>query len=503
LRAILVSVEARLKLERLALTGIGVGVLLRLASPFIMDLGYDANAYVATGYGWMRTHHLLLPYGDVLTFWPSGPGYSHHFPPGYPFYLGLVFATLGYGLAQAKLAAVAISLLALVVTWWATRDLYGREAAALTTAVVAVTPWLFWLTGMGFSENLALILFTLTMWAIVRSLENERFILLAGLFAGLAYLTRSSMGAFFLIAGGGGALWRLYHRGWRAFRSPWYGAAVVLFGAILGAWAWRNLALFGWPNWETSTGSRGIPEWIWDHKLQFALSTFARVPMMLAVLLPLPLFLRPEARAAVRRLREEHASALWLSVFLVWFLAVLFSAAYLSMGAWEDALRLDNFRYVVIAIVPLTWLLARDSDCGDPRTRRRWLALGIVLLVGCATVAIYPAHDLSSEAARALDPALQKGDVILVDGTGKYAFFAYLTHPEDVSVHLAGYVPQDEPAPPFVIQRWQGARDGYVLLGEKLERHPWFAPDDYVVIYGRADVVAARGIVLEPMRAGW
>lgn len=468
-----------------------------------MDLGYDANAYAATGYGWMRTHQFVLPYGDVLTFWPSGAGPSHHFPPGYPFFLGLFYSAFGYGLAQTKLAAVVISLVALGIVAWTTRDLYGRTAALVTTAIVAVTPWLFWLTGMGFSENLALILFTLTMWAIVRSLTDERFIVLAGLFAGLAYLTRSSMGAFFLIAGGGGALWRLYHRGWRAFTSPWYGAAILVFGVILVAWAWRNVALFGWPNWETSPGSRGIPQWIADHKLKFVGSTLARIPLMLAVLLPLPLILHPEARAAARRLREEHASALWLSVFLVWILAVLFSAAYLSMGSWEDSVRLDNLRYAVIALVPLTWLLARESKWDDAPTRRRYVALGVVLLVGCVAVAAYPAHDLRGEAARALDPAVKPGDVILVDGTGKYAFFAYLTHPDDISVHVAGYVPQDEPPPAFVIQTWKGPREGYVLLSERSERHPWFAANDYVCVFGRTDIVAARNVTLAPLRAGW
>jgi hypothetical protein len=356
---------------------------------------------------------------------------------------------------------------------------------------------------MGFSENLALALFTLTMWAIVRSLDDERFIVLAGLFAGAAYLTRASMGAFFLVAGGGGALWRVWHRGWRAFTSAWYGLAILVFGALFFAWAWRNVALFGWPNWETSVGSRGIPQWIADHPRQFAGSVLARGVMLGAVLAPLPALLWPETRAAWRRVREEHTSALWLSVLLVYVLGVLFAAAYLSMGSWGDVPRLDNVRYVVIGLVPLAWLLARETDLAQPGARHRWWALGALFAALCVVVALYPAHYLPAEAARAMDPFVQKGDVVLVEGAGKYPFFAYLSHPADVTVHLAGYAPPDE-QPAFIVRLYDGPTpDGYVLEAQKTERHPWIAGDDTVQVFARADVAASRGVQLAPLRAGW
>ncbi|HEX2021467.1 MAG TPA: glycosyltransferase family 39 protein, partial [Candidatus Thermoplasmatota archaeon] len=188
----------------------------------------------------------VMPYGDVTTWVPTGPGPSNHYPPAYPFYLGLWFSAFGFGLAQAKAASLVMSLAALAAVYLTTRDLYGRVPAALVGGLMGLEPHLLWVTGTGFSENMVLLFFALTMWAIVRSLKDDRYIVIAGLCAGLAYLSRSSVGYFFVIAGIGGFLWRFYYKGWALFRNLWYMGAIAVFGAIVLGWATRNVLLFGY-----------------------------------------------------------------------------------------------------------------------------------------------------------------------------------------------------------------------------------------------------------------
>ena len=77
------------------------------------------------------------------------------------------------------------------------------------TGLVAIEPRLLWVTGTGFSENLVLVMFTITVWAIVKSLDKPWFIVLAGAAAGLSYITRSGMGALFVGGGLGGLAWRV------------------------------------------------------------------------------------------------------------------------------------------------------------------------------------------------------------------------------------------------------------------------------------------------------
>ena len=500
------ALASETRVRYIAGAAVALGVAMWFVAPFFMDLTYDANAYVATGHGFARTGELVLEWGDVLTWGLTGPGHSHHFPPAYPLYLGFFFKAFGYGLAQAKVAAVLMSLATLAVVYATTRDLYGQTPALVTAGVVALSPHVLWVTGMGFSENLAMLLFTLTMWGIVRSLKDERYIVLAGIFAGLAYLARSSMGLFFVIAGGAGLCWRLYHRGWRrTLSSPWYGAAIVLFGLIVGAWAWRNVVLFEWPNWETSPGVRGIPEWIWDHKPAFVAGLIVRTPLLLAVAAPLVAFAWPEARRSWRRIRDEQTSALWLSVVLVMLLGIIFSAAYFSMGPSRyELLRLDNMRYGMVAIVPLAWALAREADWTQRTTRVRWGAMAVVFLLGAAAVFSFPAQYLPAQMARSLDPHLEPGDLIQISGTGKYPFYAYLTRPEAVDVYVSNNGPPGV-QPEWIISTHPQDPAGYVRVLEGKMEHPWWAAaDDYAAVYGRADVVEARGITeLAPPRTGW
>lgn len=482
------------RVRRWALAGVAVGVATWLAAAAWMDLGYDANAYVATAHGWMRTGELVLAWGDVLTWAPTPPGHSHHFPPAYPLYLGAFFSAFGFGLAQAKMAALVASLALLGVVYLATRDLYGATVASVATALVALDPHVLWTTGMGFSEPLAMLLFTLTMWAILRSLRDEWWIAPAGAFAGLAYLARSSMGAFFVIAGTAGFAWRLWHRGWRrTVTSPWYALAIVLFVGIVGAWAWRNVSVFGWPNWETSPGVRGIPRWIWEHRPAFGLGLLVRLPLLALVLAPFVAFAWPEARRSFARIRDEHVSGLWLSVALVLVLGVIFSAAYFSMGpSWAEALRLDNMRYVMVGIVPLVWALAREADWSRRGTRRRFFALGAVLLAGGALVATFPAEYAPTHVAQTLDAHVRPGDAIAVAGAGKYPFYGYLSEPQTLTVYVWGNGPPD---PEWIVSTYAIELEGYAVVDEHRVRHAWWpATEERAMLLARIDVARARGL---------
>src|SRR5207249_2886917 len=101
-------------------------------------------------------------------------------------------------------------------------------------------------------------LFTLTLLGILKSLQSEPYILVAGLGAGLAYLTRSSIGPFFVVAGLAGLAWRFHYQKWRALANGWYLGAIALFAAPVLWWANRNVTTFGgYPAWEAPWGASG------------------------------------------------------------------------------------------------------------------------------------------------------------------------------------------------------------------------------------------------------
>ncbi len=258
-------------IDRVPLTGaalmvIAIGVVLRVATIWSMDIWADGGTYSAMGKAWMEHHEFLMPYGDVTTWIGSTPGYSHHYPPMYPLYLGLVYTVIGFGVLQTKIAAVTMALAALTTVYFTSASLFGRGRALLVTSILAVEPHLIWSTGTGFSENLVLLLFAVTLWAILKSLEKPPYILAAGAAAGLAYLTRSSIGPFFVVAGVGGLLWRFHFLGWRVLTNRWYVGAIAVFAACVAVWADRNVRLFGgYPPWDgpgSLFGPGGAVSWL-------------------------------------------------------------------------------------------------------------------------------------------------------------------------------------------------------------------------------------------------
>lgn len=505
-------------LERIGLAAIAAGVVLRLLAPFLMDFRSDGDTYVAMGHAWMVGHEFLMPYGDVTTWGPTEAQYSNHYPPAYPFYLGVVFTLFGYGLAQAKAAAVVVSLAALAAVYLTSRDLYGRVPAALVTGLLSVEPHLVWVTGAGFSENMVLMFFALTMWAIVKSLQDDRYIVIAGLCAGLAYLSRASVGYFFVIAGLGGFLWRFYYRRWRLFTNYWYMLAIVVFGGIVLAWATRNALLFPsvretvdlgfWrgtvemPAWETSSYTRWVSNHAADNPDLWRTALVAKVPFFLAMAAWYVLPFMPEWWRATKRVREEETSALWLSVFLVFVIAWVISAMFWTYEK-SSLYWFDNHRYVVIGLLPLGWLLFREADLRRASARLRYGLLALSLFAACGAVLLSPAKFSDLRAAEAMDPYLRPGDEVAVDGgTIKYAFYAYLSDPRDVKVYGCTKPPPEEPptclagySPHFIVtlKPWEDYGSDYVRVGEFRQKF-WTGGEMVAVVHARSDVATERNV---------
>lgn len=467
-----------------------VGVLARIVAVFTMDLQWDGATYTAMGHAWAERGTFLMPWGTLVSDTYT-PQYSHHYPPLWPVWLGVHYKLLGFGAWQTHLAALVMSLLALVVVYLLTRDLYGPAAALGTTAALAVEPHLVWVTGTGFAENLVLLLFALTLWGVVRSLDRPAFVLVAGAAAGLAYLTRSSMGPFFIIAGLGGLAWRLVHRRWRVFTDVAYMAAAALFLTAVAWWAWRNMDLHGvWP-WESSAYVARVLDHATTVPAMLLAAWAYKLPFFAFLLAPFVLILLPGIREGWRDVRREHESALWLAVGLVALLGWLLSGFFWT---WERTSLFwsDNRRYLVIATLPLLWIALRPREGDTERPDRdtgattrpdtdatagpsahapdahalggRLVALCLLLLVVTVALFFVPVQVPEADAAAALDH-LGPGAVVGYDGvTNRYALYPYLPH------HALTVMRTDADAAPqrfdaIVSLDPDATYDGYGVLG--------------------------------------
>jgi hypothetical protein len=451
------------------LAAIAAGVLLRIATYWWMPLGVDAFVYAVMGNQLLHTHSFTMPWGDVHTYL-TAPVPSHHYPPLYPVYLAGFYKVMGFSQSTTHVAAIASSLAALLVTWLCTRDLYGPRKALAATAAIALSPIFVQNTGQGYSENFVLLLFVATLWAILKSLDRPWFILPAGILAGLGYLTKSSMGYFFIIAGLGGLAWRLHWKGWKVLKDPAYLLAIAAFGALVAGWAVRNYVLFG--SWETSQHISAAYRHALAHPLQWAFLALVTFVFYATVGYLLYLALLPwlPKLAKMPKLGSEHDSGLWLALGLPLLLTAAIDAA---LWLTEREFFFNNVRYVGFVAVPAAWLLLRHLDARQRVVRLAALGTFLLLLAGSVYFA-KPSESSMQPIANDLGPRLREGDsVAWVDANvhGLYRYYFQLTNggtrqvPVTIACNADPLCPPGTPRPETLNATWVlMVGDGHALL---------------------------------------
>lgn len=377
-------------LRLIALGALVGGLLLRtlplLRFPTMPMQTCDGRAYHALGMALVQGKGLFLE--DPYTIVACGDnvellGQNHHFAPAMAFVEGAFVFALGDTELALLVSLLVLSWAAVFVSWWTTRNLFGADAALLVAAAVSLE-WtgIVFGTWFGYSENLVVIAFVLTLWAVLKGLRDERFLVPAGLFAGIGYLAKAGIGWFFLIAGLAGLLWRLAFRGWGVLRSRWYWAAIAVFAIPVVGWGYRNLSLF-WDgtlagllhSWQTSEFVARYVADAFAEPATLLVGLAGKLPILL-VGLSLPLLpLVGGLASSLRRPIGEDVLGLWLSVLLIFALGWFFSAAFWvterSNLLWADALR-----YVMPAQVPLLWLLVRQRR---PAETTKWTLCYLIL----------------------------------------------------------------------------------------------------------------------------
>ncbi|HYS74061.1 MAG TPA: glycosyltransferase family 39 protein [Thermoplasmata archaeon] len=291
--------------------------------------------------------------------------------PLWPMVLGSAMALLGYSVGLMKAVSLAVSLGVLLVAYWSSKDLYGKSCALATTAVLAVFPELILDVGRVYSENLTMIFFILTIWAILKSLNNRRYMLLGGLCAGLVFLSRASAGYFFVAAGFAGLTWRYSYMGRAVFRDYSYLGAIGIFGSIVLAWSSRNLVRFGFPHWETDAYLTSYTSIALSEPVRYVPLVLATMLLFCIMLLSIGIYFGREVLDSLASIRAEEESGLWLAIVLVPLIAAFVAAVFALFEVGGQAVfSIDRIRYVMYAYFPLLLIGTRRLDLARPVRRK-------------------------------------------------------------------------------------------------------------------------------------
>ncbi len=458
---------------------IAVGLALRLLTFQSWGIVYDGAVMSVMGQSFAVHGEFLVPYAPV-------PTYYHHYPPLYPMFLSLFYRVLGFGLFATKFAEFVLSLGLIAVVWGTTADLMGRRKAWYAAAFAALEPMFLMTSLIGYSEELTGILFVLTAWAAVKGLRKLPYLALAGFFAGLGFLARASIGWVFVVTIVMGFLWIYRIRGWWILRSRWFLAGGAIFAALAGGWTLRNLSVYGWPNWETSSYVNAVYTFGFAHPYLLLEALLVKVPLFLIFFLLYGGLFFPELHLSRLRSRGEETGLLWTllgSTFLMaWIVSSFFWTVEQTPLWWWD-----NLRYVVIASPLVMWLVLKETEprwtftrapSTDMRsfTKRFAVLMAVFLAMGLVIVA-FPAPYPQMTLVQDLNPYLRPGAVIGVDGISPEAVLPYIAVRNVTVVPYRGGL-----AAAFVLSATTSAYSGFIrvstiksgdLLGETFACALW------------------------------
>ncbi len=461
----------------MALVALGLGI--RLVTFNSWGIVYDGAVMSVMGESFALHGEFLVPYAPLPTFY-------HHYPPLYPIVLSLFYRAFGFSIFATKLAELSLSFLLVAVTWFATADLMGRRKAWYAAAFVALEPMFLITSLIGYSEDLVGLLFVLTAWAAVKGLRQLPYLTLAGVFAGLGFLAKASIGWVFVVTIVMGFLWIRRVRGWWILKDKWFLGGAAAFAAMAGGWTLRNLAVYGWPNYETSAYLSYVYGYGYAHPFLLAEALVAKVPLFLIFFLLYAGLFLPELRLSRGRALGEETGLLWTivgSTFLMgWIVSSFFWTVERTPLWWWD-----NLRYVVVTSPLILWLVMRETEPRWSFTRapstdlrsfsKRFAALMVLFVAIGLVIVAFPAPYPQMALVQDLDTYLRPGAVVGVDGLTPESVLPYISVPEVSVVPYHGGVPAL-----YILSTGTGGYAGFVrvstlhsgdLLGESFGCTLW------------------------------
>lgn len=168
-----------------------VGIIARI-------IKFDDPAFVLDTVAFSRLGKNLVEYGR----YNFGENYNMgvFFPPGYPFFIGLLDLMVKDLFVSAKLISFIASVITILLAYLVGKELYNREAGLFAAFVYALYPVILIVSVDAYSDALFFCLLLLSIYLFMISLRRDTYFMsaLLGISLAAAYLTRPE-GQFLLL----------------------------------------------------------------------------------------------------------------------------------------------------------------------------------------------------------------------------------------------------------------------------------------------------------------
>ncbi len=339
--------------DRLLLVIIGVGLLIHIpifTGPVIVDTAVQLE--------------MLRSFATEGAFLVDG-AYSSHFPPLLSLLMAPFVYTIGFNSIALHTFELVVFAVAIVVIYRIGNHFSPRVGRI--AALLFILDPIYYVIMMGTLGGVVTAIFLLlSLYCIIRGVRDHYWMIPAGLFAALTYLTKASTGYLLLIAGVIGLCWRFYYDRWAVFHNRGYIIGGTIFVATAAAWSYRNYVRLGYP-WTNIYTKRSIEHFFAHPSTSmpvFGIYLAVFLLWLALILLPVLLSRRVLHRAARTRiftaLKSNQAySALVLFVLGTIVIGAMTGAALLAYEPWRYGGRVfarEHIRYIAM-IDPVVFII--------------------------------------------------------------------------------------------------------------------------------------------------
>lgn len=229
---------------------------------------------------------------------------------------------------------------------------YGKEVGLITALFTAFDPVLYGAMTAGLSGVVVATFLLGGFYYLLRAMKNSYYLMGAGLFSAMVYLTKATTGYLLIIAIIVGFVWRFYYDRWKVLKDKGYILGAVVFGIIFLTWTVRNFLVLGSP-WMSTYTTDILQSFIAEPPLVLlkAYGTYVAIfGAYIGLLLSVPVIILHRGiglKNAVLALRKrQDLSAIAVFILGLWILGA-FAAAAIATEV-ETSAGLPHLRYVAV-----------------------------------------------------------------------------------------------------------------------------------------------------------
>jgi 4-amino-4-deoxy-L-arabinose transferase-like glycosyltransferase len=224
-----------------------VALVLRLAYLHVSGVWHNPPQYDGIEYDLLATH-LLNGQGFVLV---AGQPYSFR-PPGFPFFLTLLYAVFGRSYLAIRLTNAGLGALTCLPIYFFTKRVWRWQTGVIASLGVAAHPLLIYFTGMIYPECLIVFLAAVTFLLAINATRSRRIRDMVPLGLVSAFLVYLRPTLLILGLAQTGWVWLSYETVKKRLLACAVLAIVIILGVV--PWSIRNFLAFNEFVWMSTNG---------------------------------------------------------------------------------------------------------------------------------------------------------------------------------------------------------------------------------------------------------